>query len=287
MNGPDRLQALFDALAQPATPSELADEAQTVDVVARAISVSKGSTMQIPSNSRRLRVASFLAAGIIGFGGVAAAGPAVFDSVTGADDATSVNLVAPSTVPEVSLRETTVPTTKPEATTTTDPEATTTTEPEATTSAVAAATGGVSDDEPSADGEASVTELVDDPDTDFDETECAPGNHGKTVSSVAQATPNGPGKGAIVSEAAQSSCGKGEKSDKEGDDDDGDETSDDDGDETSDGDDGDDSDDDSDDGGKKVKEKGSARDDSSADRQSNGNGNGNGKGKGKGKGKNG
>ena len=280
MKDPDRLQALFDALAQPATPSELADEAQTVDVVARAISVSKGSTMQIPSNSRRLRVASFLAAGIIGFGGVAAAGPAVFDTVTGEDDSSGGDLVVTSTVPDVSLPETTVPTTEPEATTTTEPEATTTTEPEATTTTVAGATGDVTDDEPS--------ELVDDPDTDFDETECADGNHGKTVSSVAQATPSGPGKGAIVSEAAQSSCGKKEKSDKDNEAD-GVETDDDseDDDDSDEDDDSDDSDEDEKEKEKGKKEKGSARDDSPARDQSQGNGNGNGNGNGKGKGKNG
>ena len=280
MKDPDRLQALFDALAQPATPSELADEAQTVDVVARAISVSKGSTMQIPSNSRRLRVASFLAAGIIGFGGVAAAGPAVFDTVTGEDDSSGGDLVVTSTVPDVSLPETTVPTTEPEATTTTEPEATTTTEPEATTTTEpeATTTTDVTDDEPS--------ELVDDPDTDFDETECADGKHGKTVSSVAQATPSGPGKGAIVSEAAQSSCGKKEKSDKDNEAD-GVET-DDDSEDDDDSDEDDDSDDSEEDEKEKEKEKGkkekgSARDDSPARDQSQGNGNGNGKGKGKGK----
>ena len=37
---------------------------------------------------------------------------------------------------------------------------------------------------------------------------CAEGNHGKTVASVAQATPRGPGHGATVAAAAQSDCGK-------------------------------------------------------------------------------
>ncbi len=37
---------------------------------------------------------------------------------------------------------------------------------------------------------------------------CAEGNHGQTVTSVAEATESGPGKGQIVSAAAQSDCGK-------------------------------------------------------------------------------
>ena len=37
---------------------------------------------------------------------------------------------------------------------------------------------------------------------------CAEGNHGQTVTSVVEATESGPGKGQIVSAAAQSDCGK-------------------------------------------------------------------------------
>ena len=56
-------------------------------------------------------------------------------------------------------------------------------------------------------------ELSSDPsDTDVaklgDEVECAEGNHGKTVSSIAQATESGDDKGEIVKAAAQSDCGK-------------------------------------------------------------------------------
>ena len=50
--------------------------------------------------------------------------------------------------------------------------------------------------------------LVDDPETEFDETQCAEGNHGATVSSIAKETPPGPGHGDEVSEAAHSSCGR-------------------------------------------------------------------------------
>ena len=50
--------------------------------------------------------------------------------------------------------------------------------------------------------------LVDDPNTAFDETQCAEGNHGKTVSSVAKSVEPGPEHGAAVAEAAHSTCGK-------------------------------------------------------------------------------
>ncbi len=47
-----------------------------------------------------------------------------------------------------------------------------------------------------------------DPANTSDEIICAEGNHGQTVSSVAHATEPGPDKGQIVSQAAQSDCGK-------------------------------------------------------------------------------
>ena len=45
----------------------------------------------------------------------------------------------------------------------------------------------------------SASTLVDDPATEFDETQCAEGNHGATVSSIAKETPPGPGHGDEVS----------------------------------------------------------------------------------------
>jgi hypothetical protein len=46
--------------------------------------------------------------------------------------------------------------------------------------------------------------------TDEGDDACAAAvNHGQYVSSIAKSTPSGPGKGAIVSEAAHSDCGKG------------------------------------------------------------------------------
>ncbi len=236
MNSPDRLDELVDALRQPATSAELAGQAQAIDAFASAVISTKGTSMQILSNSRRLRVASFVAAGIIGFGGVAAAGPAVLDTMTGDDDPSTTveeaveDTVATTEVVDDTVSESTVETTVPASTMAPDVVMT------------------VDEDDDVPDDDAEVTarvELVDDPDTSFDETECAEGNHGKTVSSVAKETPSGPGKGAVVSEAAHSSCGKKDKS--ESDDDvevDDDDQSDDDVDESGDADADDQSDDD-------------------------------------------
>ncbi len=219
MNGDDSLDALFDELRQPATASELAGESNAVDAAVTALMSTKGTSMQILSSSRRLRVASFVAAGIIGFGGVAAAGPAVYDTVAG-DNAPdteepagepSTTVVATTLAPEQSVTETTTtssvllnedPETESDVDSDIDPV------PVAIDVEVNEATTTVA--------------LIDDPDTKFDETTCAEGNHGQTVSSIAHETPSGPGKGQIVSEAAHSSCGKDDKHDDESDDDESD-----------------------------------------------------------------
>jgi hypothetical protein len=218
MNGDDSLDAFFDDLRQPATASELAGESDAVDALVTAVMSTKGSSVHILSNSRRLRVASFVAAGIIGFGGVAAAGPAVYDTVAGSDDSKREELseeptesvVETTMAPEPSVPESTVASSLPAND---DPEID-----------LAVASADEEDDEA---GEVTTTvALVDDPDTDFDETTCADGNHGNTVSSIARETPRGPGKGQIVSEAAHSSCGKDGKPDDDSEDLDDDESDD-------------------------------------------------------------
>ena len=129
-----------------------------------------------------MRVVAVVAASLIGMGGIAAAGAATLRPArdTGAIRTTD------TTIPETTIPETTVPettTTVPE-TTTTVPE-TTTTVPETTIPETTIPETTVPDAEP----------LVDDPATEFDETQCADGNHGATVSSIAKETPPGPGHG--------------------------------------------------------------------------------------------
>jgi hypothetical protein len=236
MNGDDPIDALFDDLRQPATATELAGESKTVDAVVISVISMKGSPMRLLSNSRRLRVASFVAAGIIGFGGVAAAGPAVYGTVVGGEDskpaepagksvsAQPERVVELAPVPEVSTTQAT----------------TTSSVPEDDGPALAVI-------EVEVDEAATSAQLVDDLDTKSDEFVCADGNHGKTVSSVAHATPSGPAKGKIVSEAAHSPCAKDDMDDDDADhDDDSDTETDHDDDDDSDHDDDDDSDHDDD-----------------------------------------
>jgi outer membrane biosynthesis protein TonB len=72
----DDLDELFGPLRSDPTPAELASEHDVVALMAANHASSKGTTM---FTSRRARVATLIAAGIIGFGGVAAAGPVAFD----------------------------------------------------------------------------------------------------------------------------------------------------------------------------------------------------------------
>ena len=119
-----------------------------------------------------------MAASLIGMGGIAAAGAATLRPARDTGEISTADTVVDTTTPD-----TVVDTTTPE--TVVD-----TTIPVTTVSAVLAEA------------------LVDDPTTDFDETQCAEGNHGATVSSIAKETPPGPEHGDVVSEAAHSSCGK-------------------------------------------------------------------------------
>jgi hypothetical protein len=199
----DPLEHLVDVLRQPGTPGELTGESHAVDALASSLTSPKGSPMK-SSSGRRIRVASFIAAGVIGFGGVAAAGPGTF-SDDSFEDAITENAEETTETSESDVDESTE-TTNPVTTTpvTTTPE---TTAPETTThedTAPPSADAEVEsvDDEPGGD---ETPTLVDDPDTAFDERECADGNHGKTVSSVARTE----GRNAEdVRDAAHSSCGK-------------------------------------------------------------------------------
>jgi hypothetical protein len=192
MSVPAEIDELIAVLRSPARPCELADETSTIDAMADAFKSSEGmSTMK--KTSRRARVGVLIATGIIGFGGVAAAGPGgVFDSGEIADE------VETTTAPE--------PVVESESTVAISVEVTTTvaeTVPEETTTTVA-----TPEEAPlevlAVEGE--LEPVIDDPDTLFDEAECLEGNHGKTVSAVAREELVLPD--IEVRDAAHSSCGK-------------------------------------------------------------------------------
>jgi hypothetical protein len=189
------LDALLAALRSPAQPDELADESVAVHAMSNAFHTaasapSKGALTMITTNrflsSRRARVAILVTVGVIGVGSVAAAGPAVLN-IGGSD---------PHVVPAVDDSTTTSTTSTTTSTTSTTMVPETTMPPETTLppeTTVAPGTPVVP------------TTQVDDPNTDFNENDCADGNHGKTVSSVAQT----PGRtSSDVRDAAHSSCGK-------------------------------------------------------------------------------
>jgi hypothetical protein len=193
----DPFDDLLQTLSSPARADELANEAEAVESMRSWLQRSdvKEPTTVHASSSRRTRIATLVAAGVIGFGGVAAAGPGKF--LPSSDGPSFVDM--PEAPPTSKPTETTEPTTT-EPTTTTGPT-TSTTEP-ATTAPTSTEVASIED------LAAAAVPLVDDPDTAFDETTCAVGNHGETVSSVAQATEPGPDHGPTVRDAAQSLCGK-------------------------------------------------------------------------------
>jgi hypothetical protein len=193
MNDFDDLDDVFGPLRSAPTDAELAGETSHVDAMARHHRRQKGHIM---FTSRRARVAAFVAAGVIGFGGVAAAGPGGPFAQTDSDDTSTTS----------------------EVTTTTSEAPTTTSEVPPTTSEVTTTTSEAPDE--IVDDGAMVTRTMieettddaddgthdDDPDTDFDETTCLDGNHGKTVSAAARGEEGFEDVEQRV--VAQSSCGK-------------------------------------------------------------------------------
>ena len=242
------LDDVFGPLRSVARPAELSQESATVDLMVNAHRTSEGKHML---TSRRARIATLVATGVLGFGGMAAASPKLGgddpvlqdSTVESTEDLTVVQEVEPPAVPG------------PVAPGPVDDVASVMPEP-------------VDDAEPAGDA---------DPDIEFDESLCVvPGNHGKTVSAVARGDYD-LGKfpeSVTVTDAAHSSCGKNEpkvdgddskdeKPEVVGPDSEVDEPGID-----------DDSDDDSDDS--KVKADRPDKSDKGAEKAANGNGNGNG-----------
>jgi hypothetical protein len=193
MNDFDDLDDVFGPLRSAATDAELAGESSHVDAMVRHHRRQKGPTM---FTSRRARVATFVAAGVIGFGGVAAAGPGGPFALTGADDTT--------TTTEVTTTTSEAPATTSEVTTTTSEVTTTTSEaPEVIVDDGAMVTRTMIEETTDADDASLDDDLgpcFGEPPEDFD-------NHGEFVSKVARGDVKLP-EGIEQRDAAQSSCGK-------------------------------------------------------------------------------
>lgn len=185
------LDDVFGPLRSTARSAELSQESATIDLMVKAHRTSEGKHM---FTSRRARIATLVATGVLGFGGMAAASPRL-----GGNEPADVPVVEEQ-VEDAPVVE--APVEEPAAEPVVD-------EPAA--------------EEPAADEslvEAPAVEpLVDDPETDFDESFCEEGNHGKTVSSVARGeyTLGESPAEVSVTDAAHSSCGKNYEVDDESD----------------------------------------------------------------------
>jgi hypothetical protein len=201
------LDDVFGALRSPATPSELSGETGMVDLMASHHRAAKGPTTMF--TSRRSRVAVLIAAGVIGFGGVAAAGSGGFDLLDSEPEVADSSTTSTTST----TTSTTSTTSVPETTSTTSIETETETESETETAEVEDVVVYGVDADP-------------DPSTEFNEAYCVEGNHGKTVSAVARG--EAPFEGIDPSVAAHSSCGKDDDENEAVDDDSDDESIDDD-----------------------------------------------------------
>jgi hypothetical protein len=211
MSNSDDLSHIFAPLRSNATQTELADEAAHVEAMAQARITSKGRISMLTNS--KARVATLIAAGIIGFGGVAAAGPGGLSQTLEVPPEETVATTTATTVPE-ELEENE----GPETTETTEvPETsivTTTEVPPAETDE--SEKGEEPEDE--SDPEVATVPIENDPDTNFDETTCLDGNHGNTVSAVASGDEEYAGVFADVEvrDAAHSKCGKKADSEEDG-----------------------------------------------------------------------
>ncbi len=163
--------ALIAALRSPALPVEQVGEAAAVLAMLEVLSTTPARIVGLRTR-RGIAIAAVTIASL-GVGGLVAAGPGFFQA---AADKVFTN--------DEETTETTETTEAPEE-----------------------------DEDELSESSSPSEELSSDPsDTEVaklgDEVECAEGNHGKTVSSIAQATESSDDKGEIVKAAAQSDCGK-------------------------------------------------------------------------------
>ena len=216
------LTGVLDALRSPAQPHELAACGSVVSAMTAATSTSAATTTAGPVLGRFSRRAAALAlAGVVAAGGVAAAATGTIDSVLGGEDP----VVLEEPIPNDEL----LPVACDDATSHGEfvSSAAQSTESgpgkgAAVSEAAQSDCGKPEKDEEPAGEEPVVPEDVVEVEAPLEvEPEgeepdpCADAdNHGEYVSGVAHDTPSGPDKGAAVSEAAQSDCGKAESGDE-------------------------------------------------------------------------
>ncbi len=195
------LDEVFGPLRSAAKPAELSQQDRTVDLMVRAHRTAEGKHM---FTSRRARIATLVAAGVLGFGGMAAASPDFGDKPpVEAPPVVTPPLAAPPIGDD--------PTEPVESDDVDDVDDSQPAEEDQPVLAVV--------QQPViAEAPEEVPAVDDDPDKDtaFNEAYCVPeANHGKTVSAVARRDSDflekyqeGNGELPTVTDAAHSSCGK-------------------------------------------------------------------------------
>jgi len=204
----DDLDEVFGPLRSPAQSAELSRESATIDLMVDAHHTLEGKHML---TSRRARIATLVVAGVLGFGGMAAASSPGLLGEQQAEPEEPIVDEEPVVEDEAVDEEEPVVEKEPVV----EDEAVDEEEPVVEKEAVVEDEA-VAEDEPVVEEEVPEEEAplsLDDPNpaTDFNEAYCEDGNHGKTVSAVARGVfdPDGLYPGEVtVKMAAQSSCGK-------------------------------------------------------------------------------
>jgi hypothetical protein len=204
-DGTAEVDAIVAVLRSPATPAELASEQRVVDLMVQTHT--RASEAPVKRHLRPGTVAVLLAAGVIGFGGAAAAGPGGLDPF-GLDDETEVvdEPVVEEPVaddPAVEAPVTDEPATEEPATDEPTVEESDVDEPAIEEEVLPEPAPSDETVEPAAPENPL---FVDNPATAFDERYCKAGPHGATVSAVARGDAGF--EDFDVSDAAQSDCGK-------------------------------------------------------------------------------
>lgn len=189
---------LIAALRSGPRSDELAGEVAGVEAMVSALPSPEVAPV-IRLRSRTPRIVGIVAASVVAISGLAAAGSGTF--LPPSSNATFEQAPPASRPPFETPRGAVRSSTASTSTTSTSSTTTSTTVTSTTVTSTLLAEELVS-------GPETTGSLVDDPATAFDETQCAEGNHGRTVSSVAHSVEPGPDHGSAVSEAARSSCGK-------------------------------------------------------------------------------
>ena len=215
------LTGVLDALRSPAHPHELAACNSVVSAMTAAASSSATTTTAGPVLGRFSRRAAALAlAGVVAAGGVAAAATGTIDSVLGGDDPVIVDEPIPSddllpiACDDAANHGEYVSGTAQGTESGPGKGAAVSEAAQSDCGKVEESTTTLPEETPPAEDEVVEPLVIEDEPVGEEPDPCEDAaNHGEYVSGVAHDTPPGPGKGQVVSEAAQSDCGKPEHED--------------------------------------------------------------------------